>query len=294
MAWDSTGQEGVFAWATYFNDSITATNALNSILAYQPTVAHWGYNGNARRYWCVHSSSLPSYLDSRVDNIRDNVYGGKLQRIERQIHHYGSGLNAIPLVTRFRATPSDLYLLRVGFGGLSGPLSSVDEGGFAAASFHSFEDTLAWDAYSGDYGPNFVGHALEMGTYLVQDARFGWQAFGGNVVSGQRGIGVVRVQARDSLRRRVFIAPLGAWLTLDAGAFDEFEFDPSAKTVALTIAAAVPGVEGAAPAPQARLVIQNTADNGLGVLKPTTSLSQDAGAFVIPFKNGVATITLSL
>lgn len=51
MAWDSTGQEGVFAWATYFNDTTTALNTLNSILAYQPTVPHWGYNGNARRYW---------------------------------------------------------------------------------------------------------------------------------------------------------------------------------------------------------------------------------------------------
>lgn len=51
MAWDSTGQEGVYAWATYFNDSVTALNSLNSILAYQPGVPHWGYNGNARRYW---------------------------------------------------------------------------------------------------------------------------------------------------------------------------------------------------------------------------------------------------
>ena len=51
MAWDSTGQEGVFIWSTYFNDTTTATNTLNSILAYQPTVPHWGYNGNARRYW---------------------------------------------------------------------------------------------------------------------------------------------------------------------------------------------------------------------------------------------------
>lgn len=51
MAWDSTGQEGVYAWASYFNDTVTALNVINSILAYQPTVAHWGYNGNARRYW---------------------------------------------------------------------------------------------------------------------------------------------------------------------------------------------------------------------------------------------------
>lgn len=51
MAWDSTGQEGVYAWSKYFGNTATATNTLNSILAYQPTVPHWGYNGNARRYW---------------------------------------------------------------------------------------------------------------------------------------------------------------------------------------------------------------------------------------------------
>ena len=33
MAWDSTGQEGVYAWAKYFNDTTTATNVINSILA---------------------------------------------------------------------------------------------------------------------------------------------------------------------------------------------------------------------------------------------------------------------
>ncbi|KAG6820154.1 hypothetical protein H0H93_004736 [Arthromyces matolae] len=153
MAWDSTGQEGVYAWATYFNDTTTATNALNSILAYQPLIAHWGYNGNARRYW-------------------DNIYGGKLQRIERQIHHYGSGLNALPLITAFEASPTDYYLLRVGYGGLSGPLSNIDQGGFASASFHSFADTLAWDAYSGDYGPNFSGHSMGIGTFIVNHPDF--------------------------------------------------------------------------------------------------------------------------
>ncbi|KAH9896471.1 hypothetical protein C8Q73DRAFT_788827 [Cubamyces lactineus] len=272
MAWDSTGQEGVYAWATYFNDTTTATNALNSILAYQPTVPHWGYNGNARRYW-------------------DNVYGGKLQRIERQIHHYGSGLNAIPLISQFRATPTDDYLLRVGFAGLSGPLSNVDQGGFASASFHSFADTLKWDGYSGDYGPNFVGHALEMGTYVVDHPDFGWQAFGGDVIATSP---TVRVRTLDSLRRRVFIAPLGAWLSLDAGAFEEVELDTEKETVTLIIAPSAPGVSSAAAAPVARLVVTNTADNGLGVLKPTVNLTQDAGAWVIPFKNGVASVTLAL
>ncbi|TBU43179.1 hypothetical protein BD309DRAFT_961291 [Dichomitus squalens] len=272
MAWDSTGQEGVYGWATYFNDTITAINSLNSILAYQPTVPHWGYNGNARRYW-------------------DNIYGGKLQRVERQIHHYGSGLNAIPLITQFRSTPDDYYLLRVGFGGLSGPLSNIDQGGFASASFHSFEDTLKWDGYSGDYGPNFVGHSLEIGTYIVNHPNFGWQAFGGNVVATTP---TVKVQTRDSLRRRVFVAPLGAWLSLDAGAFEEVEYDPEGNTVTLTILPSSSGITVAAAAPNARLVVQNTADNGIGVLTPSTDLSRDAGAWVVLFKNGVASVKLGL
>ena len=60
MAWDSTGQEEVYAWCDYFGYDDKALVSLNSILGYMPTVPHWGYNGNARRYW-------------------DFLYGGKLQ-----------------------------------------------------------------------------------------------------------------------------------------------------------------------------------------------------------------------
>lgn len=78
MPWDSTGQEEVFMWSDYFGYDQKAEVTLNAILAYMPTMPHWAYNGNARRYW--------------------DLYGGKLSRIERQIHHYGSGLNAIPVL----------------------------------------------------------------------------------------------------------------------------------------------------------------------------------------------------
>ncbi|KAJ3877368.1 hypothetical protein F5051DRAFT_408742 [Lentinula edodes] len=272
MAWDSTGQEGVYIWSTFFNDSVTALNALNSIIAYQPVVAHWGYNGNARRYW-------------------DNIYGGKLMRIERQIHHYGSGLNALPLIESFEANPTDYYLLRAGFGGLSGPLSNIDEEGFASASFHSFADTLAWDAYSGDYGPNFSGHSMGMGTFIINHPDFGWQAFGGNIVATSP---AVQVQIKDSVRRRVFIAPLGALLSLDSGAFSTISYNPTAKTVTVTITPVADGTTGAASAPVGRLVIAQSAPvAGVGLLKPTSSLATDAGAFVIPFTNGVGTVTLS-
>ncbi|KAL0951924.1 hypothetical protein HGRIS_008578 [Hohenbuehelia grisea] len=305
MAWDSTGQEGVYAWAKYFGDATTATNALNSILAYQPTVPHWGYNGNARRYW-------------------DNIYGGKLQRIERQLHHYGSGLNALPVISAFQSAPTDYYLLRVGYGGLSGPLSNIDSGGFASASFHSFADTLKWDAYSGDYGPNFAGHAMGIGentscytkhtfpfpdsnlanirvtdtlstilsgAFILNHPDFGWQAFGGTVTATSP---AVTVSIKDSVRRRVFIAPIAALLTLDAGAFSTVTFNPTSHTVDLVILPAADGASGAASAPNGRLVISQTATvSGVGVLRPSTSLSQDAGAFVIPFSGGQGRVTLT-
>lgn len=35
----------------HFNDTASAQKAVDSIVAYMPTVAHWGWNGNARRYW---------------------------------------------------------------------------------------------------------------------------------------------------------------------------------------------------------------------------------------------------
>jgi hypothetical protein len=129
MAWDSTGQEEVYAWCKYFGYDDKAEVSLNSIIGYMPTVPHWGYNGNARRYW-------------------DFIYGGKLRRIERQLHHYGSGLNAIPVLAQYREHPDDDYLLRVGFGGTMGALSNIDQEGFASVAFHSFPSTLKWDGYS--------------------------------------------------------------------------------------------------------------------------------------------------
>ncbi|EJD41740.1 hypothetical protein AURDEDRAFT_169168 [Auricularia subglabra TFB-10046 SS5] len=272
MAWDSTGQEGVFVWSQYFNDSKTATNSLNSILAFQPTVPHWGYDGNARRYW-------------------DNVYGGKLQRIERQLHHYGSGLNAIPLLFQFQANPSDLYLLRVGYAGMLGPTTNVDQAGFASASFHSFPDTLKWDGYSGDYGPNFSGHSMGIGTFIVQHPLFGWQAYGGRVKSTSP---TVDVDILDDGRRRVFVAPLGALFALDAGAFVSASVNVSKRSVAFVIAVRPSTAPNAASAAQGRIVVTQTATvAGVGKIAPTSSLSMDAGAYVVPLTSGSATVTFS-
>lgn len=221
---------------------------------------------------------------------RDNIYGGKLQRIERQIHHYGSGLNALPLITEFQSSPNDFYLLRVGYAGLSGPLSNIDPGGFASASFHSFADTLKWDGYSGDYGPNFSGHTMGMGTFIIKHPDFGWQAFGGKVTSTSP---TVQVQIRDSIRRRVFIAPIGSLLTLDAGAFSSVVFNPQTNSVEVSILATPENTSGAAAAPRAKLLVQQKAAiSGFSGLKPPSGMATEAGAVIVPFTDGQAKITL--
>ncbi|KAI6081940.1 hypothetical protein F4821DRAFT_248233 [Hypoxylon rubiginosum] len=227
MAWDSTGQEGVYYWAKYFGLANTATKTVNSVLGYMPTVPHWGWNGNARRYW-------------------DNVYGGKLKRIERQIHHYGSGLNALVLLSAFRSDPADTYLLQVGYGGTSGPLSNINEAGFAAASFHSWPDTLKWDGYSGDYGPGFLGLVLGSGTYIVRHEAFGLLAYGG-VLSAEGNGAVVNVQTTGPVSRRVFVGPLGVTLTVDAGSVRSFSYEEASGSVSLTLTQ-LPGAPKAAAA----------------------------------------------
>ena len=265
MAWDSTGQEEVYAWCKYFGHEDKALVSLNSIIGYMPTLPHWGYNGNARRYW-------------------DFLYGGKIRRIERQLHHYGSGLNAIPVLTHYREHPDDEYLLRVGYGGTMGALSNIDQEGFASAAFHSFPSTLKWDPYSGDYGPNFFGHAFNIATYLVDHPEFGWQSFGGNIaVRGDW----VNVQPLDSFRKRVYIAPLGLWLTLDAGTFQSVAINTKSKAVRVTLSPAD------AFTPHARLRVQQPAKPaGIGTFAPRQKLVNERDAFNISLGRSTTVIDL--
>ncbi len=265
MAWDSTGQEEVYAWCKYFGYDDKALVSLNSIIGYMPTLPHWGYNGNARRYW-------------------DFLYGGKLRRIERQLHHYGSGLNAIPVLAYYREHPTDDYLLRVGYGGTMGALTNIDQEGFASVAFHSFPSTLKWDAYTGDYGPNFFGHAFNTATYVINHPEFGWQSFGGNVkLDGQR----VRVQPLDSFRMRVYIAPRGLWLTLDSGSFDSVAINAQTHVVRIGLSPAT------GDTPQAHLRLQQTAKiPSVGIYHPRQSLTMERGAYTISLKSSTTWVEL--
>jgi hypothetical protein len=266
MAWDSTGQEEVYAWCRYFDAPDKAQVTLDAILGYMPTLPHWGYNGNARRYW-------------------DFLYGGKLPRIERQLHHYGSGINAIPVLSAYREHPEDYYLLRVGYGGAMGALSNIDQEGFASAAFHSFPSTLKWDAYSGDYGPNFFGHAFNTAAYLVDHPEFGWLAFGGNVeAQGDR----VRMLPRDSFRRRVYVAPCGLWLTLDAGAFESVEVNRRTHRVRIALAPADPYT------PNALLRVEQPAHvAGIGSYRPADQTRSERDGYQIPLGATPTTVELT-
>jgi len=265
MAWDSTGQEEVYAWTRHFGYRDKAEVTLNAILGYMPAVPHWGYNGNARRYW-------------------DFLYAGKVRRIERQIHHYGSGLNALPVLAAYRERPTDFYLLRLGYAGMMGALTNIDQEGFASAAFHAWPQTLAFDPLSGDYGSNFFGHALATATYVVDHPELGWLAFGGNLEVAGEGVGI---EPLDAFRSRVYVAPLGLWLTLDAGRFESVRIEIANRVVRVGLAAATRFT------PKALLYIEQPATiEGIGELAPAEELASVLGAYEVPLGKRTTWVTL--
>lgn len=266
MPWDSTGQEEVYAWMKYFGYEEKAAVTLNAILGYDPAIPHWGYNGSARRYW-------------------DFIFAGKTRRLERQLHHYGSSLNAIPLLSEYREHPDDFYLLRVGYGGTMGLLANIDQDGFLAPAFHGFPDMLKPDALSGDNGPSFFGHAFNTATYIVRHPEFGWVAFGGNLSTRGTEISVTPL---DSARSRVYIAPSGLWLTLDAGQFQQVELNSKTNAIRIGLSPATAFLH------EARLRVRQPAKiTGIGEYHPAAVLKKERDAFVVPLGKGITWVELN-
>jgi len=272
MAWDSTGQPEVYAWMDYFGYRPQAEATREVILAYDPTIPSWGYNGNARRYW-------------------DFLYAGKLARIERQIHHYGSALNAVPLFSAFRRNPEDLYLLRVAYGGLMGGITNIDQDGFGSAAFHAYPDAMHWDALSGDYGMGFYGHAIAAATYLVQHPSFGWLGFGGELKFVGKGTQqVIGIKPKDDARRRLFIAPVGLWITLDAGHIQRAQYHPNTGVVKLWLDPA------SVIEPQARLLFATTRPGGKTYTLTTATPEQgkrERGAYSLALSSRATQVILT-
>jgi hypothetical protein len=166
-----------------------------------------------------------------------------------------------------------------------GALTDIDQEGFAAAAFHSFPDMLKPDPISGDYGPNFFGHAWNTATYIVRHPQFGWVAFGGNIKVNGRTISATLL---DSARSRVYIASLGLWLTLDSGAFETIKINSATGAVEVGLSAATPFT------PSARLHIEQPAKvHGVGTYHPTKTFNIEREAYVIPLDKEVTRIELS-
>lgn len=248
MAWDSTGQPEVYAWMRYFGYQAEADSTREVILSYDPTVPSWGYNGNARRYW-------------------DFLYGGKYPRIERQIHHYGSALNAVPMLEAYRANPEDFHLLRVGFGGIMGGITNIDQEGFGSAAFHAWPDMMKWDPYTGDYGMGYYGHAISAGTYVVKHPTFGWLGLGGEVQEDGKAIAIT---PKDGARTRLFIAPAGLWVTLDAGKITSARYTPATGDLTVTLDPATSAT------PTARVHVEQTVAGGAAYSLSGANLERDA------------------
>ena len=263
MPWDSTGQPEVYAWMRYFGYQPQADITREVILGYDPTIPSWGYNGNARRYW-------------------DFLYGGKYPRIERQIHHYGSALNAVPLFDAFRQNPADLHLLRVAYGGMMGGITNIDQDGFASAAFHAWPDMMKWDPYTGDYGMGFFGHAYAAASYLVNDPTFGWLGFGGDV---QQADGSVSITPRDGARTRLFVAPAGQWIVLESGRIASARYTPASGAISLTLDAATPTT------PTARILIEQTTPGARPLSVP--GATPERGGHMLKLGSAPVTVVLS-
>ena len=258
MPWDSTGQEEVYVWSSYFGYQDKANVTLDAILAYMPVIPHWAYNGNARRYW-------------------DFLYGGKLSRIERMIHHYGSALNAIPVLMDYRKHPDDFYLLRTGYGGLLGSISNITKEGFAPAAFHAYPSTLKNDGITGDYGSGFFGYAVNTSSYLLLHPEFGWLAFGANL---NKTGNTISVKLTTAAKSSIYIAPAGLWITLDAGTIDEVDYNTSNGEIHLKLNKANEYLD------QAVLRLTQSAKiNGVSTYAVKNAHKNDRGAYLLPLSN---------
>lgn len=217
MPWDSTGQEEVYSWAKYFNYTAMANLTLNAVLAYTPKMAHWGYQGNARRYF---------------DFI---VYGGENDGTERLLHHYGAPLNALVVLDAYRANPDDLYLLEVGLGGVMGSLTNINHStGFASMGWHGGEERLYPDPTSCDFGIGYFGAVMNMGSYLVQQPKSGsWKCFLCDAETASSPSYSVTVTPRDAFHTRLFFAAIGLDIQAEAGSFSNATLSLVSKTVTL-------------------------------------------------------------
>jgi len=100
---------------------------------------------------------------------------------------------------------------------------------------------------------------------------------------------LVKVQPLDSFRQRVYIAPYGLWLTLDAGVFESVEVNPRTNQIRVGLARQTPDTA------QALLRIEQPAKlAGVGAYHPQPAkIAKERDAYVIRLKPATSWIELT-
>ncbi len=87
---------------------------------------------------------------------------------------------------------------------------------------------------------------------------------------------------------RVYVAPRGLWLTLDAGAFEEVAVNTRTPRRAHWV------IQRYANTPQARLRVEQPAQvPGIGTYGPREQLTKEREAYSIPLRSGTTWVELS-
>ena len=232
FAFDTTGQEEDYVWGRYFGTTSAdrdgadsadgggggATRAdalanltLAAVLAYVPSTPHWAYNGAA---WSVCD----------------------VNPCERLAGHYRTTLNAIPLLEEYYRNPDDLYLLAPAIGAASLHMATIDANGAASMGFHLSPKHLKLHRYSGDFGLGLFGHVQLAASVFVLHPIHGPQCYLCDATaSATLGPNVTTIVPRDSIRRRVFIEPLGVLVEVMAGVLSSVSVATSARTFSLQL-----------------------------------------------------------
>jgi hypothetical protein len=125
---------------------------------------------------------------------------------------------------------------------------------------------------------------MHTGTYVVDDPDFGRLAFGGEIALKDGWISVIPT---NSARSRVYLAPLGLWLTLDSGRFEKVEYRESDGRVRITLAPRNAHVA------QAGLRIEQPArPAGTGDYRLAAAYPKERGAAIIPLGSKVTRVEL--
>ena len=86
---------------------------------------------------------------------------------------------------------------------------------------------------------------------------------------------------------RAYVAPLGLWLTLDAGTFASVDVNTRTHVVRITLSPQTPDTQ------QARLHVEQPAKvTGVGTYRPRLQLTTERDAYAIPLKRTTTWIEL--